>query len=146
MSSRSEPEPEPELQPAPTFGTEDWHADAAALGTREQFECHVDGRVGGLEGSGNLADDLAVQDTRFGMMSSWLQQSARAPPPPVGACTRKGSAPLEVEEENADWDLFGEDTEVSLSLSLSLSPVCCRKTCGAWRRWRRLLENAMLRL
>ena len=47
----------------------------------------MDGRVGGLEGSGNLADDLAVQGARFGMMSDWLQQSSRA-----GGMATKGTA------------------------------------------------------
>lgn len=70
----------------------------------------MDGRVGGLEGSGNLADDLAVQGARFGMMSDWLQQSSRASAPPADMCPKDSAVP----EAEDSLDLFGEDTAEDL--------------------------------
>lgn len=106
----SAPEPEAELGTGSTPVADEWHDDVAALGAREKFERHVDGRVGGVEGSDDLADDLAVQNARFSMMSSWLQHSTHAPAPPSDAFDDSAASG----EEYADLDLFGDDTEEDL--------------------------------
>ena len=122
------PELEPEPEPQPTD-------EGAALAAREQWESHVDGRVGGLEGSGDLADDLAVQDTRFSMMSSWLGQSARASAPPRSdgdVRSVDGSvSDDEEQEEEGEWDVFGEDTEEDLQRLAAVAAAAAERNAAA---------------